>query len=457
MPTINTVFIANRGEIAVRINRACRDLGIRTVQGYSQADADSLAVRLADEAVCIGAAAAKQSYLNHAALIAGAKASGADAIHPGYGFLSENAEFAEQCEAAGLVYIGSQPSVIRLMGDKAAARKLAIESGVPVSQGSKEPVSTPEEAAEIANRVGYPVLVKASAGGGGRGMRVVSSEGDLRESLERASMEAAAAFGNGAVYIEKYLHPVRHIEVQVLGDGKRVVHVGERDCTIQRRHQKLVEEGPSPALTPALRGRITESAVAIASKVGYRSAGTVEYIVDAARQEFYFIEMNTRIQVEHPVTEMLSGLDLVALQIRIAAGEPLPLEQSQIAFSGHAIECRINAEDPEKGFLPRPGTLTEYSAPSGPGVRVDSHAFPGYVLPPHYDSLIAKLIVWGANREEARARMRRALTEFRVEGVPTTLKFHQRLMTEPDFISSDVHTRYVKETMWAGHPAQHML
>lgn len=457
MPKISRVFIANRGEIAVRIIRACRDLGLQTVQAYSEADADSLPVRLADEAVCVGAAASKESYLNHAALIDAAKASGADAIHPGYGFLSENAEFAEQCETAKLVYIGAQPSIIRLMGDKAVARRLAVEAGVPVIHGSDDPVDNPEKAAEIANQVGYPVLVKAVAGGGGRGMRIVTTAADLRDSLKRASMEAAVAFGSGAVYIEKYLHPVRHVEVQVLGDGKRVVHLGERDCSIQRRHQKLVEESPSSALTPGLRTRITESAVALASRVGYRSAGTIEYIVDEVRQEFFFIEMNTRIQVEHPVTEMLTGLDLVALQIRIAAGEPLPLEQSQIRFTGHAIECRINAEDPERGFLPQPGTLAEYSVPSGPGVRVDSHAFPGYSLPPHYDSLIAKLIVLGADREEARARMQRALREFHIVGVPNTVKFHQRLMAEPDFVTGNVHTRYVKDTMWAGHPAQKML
>ncbi len=457
MPKIRRVFVANRGEIAVRIIRACRDLGIQTVQAYSEADANSLPVRLADEAVCVGVAASKHSYLNHAALIGAAKASGADAIHPGYGFLSENADFAELCEAAELVYIGAQSSVIRLMGDKAAARRLAAETGVPISHGSEDPLDNPERAAEIANRIGYPILVKAAAGGGGRGMRIVTTAADLRDSVERASMEAAAAFGSGAVYIEKYLHPVRHVEVQVLGDGKRVVHLGERDCTIQRRHQKLVEESPSSALTPGLRRRITESAVALASRVGYRSAGTIEYIVDEARQEFFFIEMNTRIQVEHPVTEMLTGLDLVALQIRIAAGEPLPFEQSQIRFTGHAIECRINAEDPERGFLPQPGTLTEYSAPSGPGVRVDSHAFPGYSLPPQYDSLIAKLIVLGTDREEARARMQRALREFHIVGVPTTVKFHQRLMAEPDFVTGNVHTRYLKDTMWAGHPAQKML
>ncbi len=288
-------------------------------------------------------------------------------------------------------------------------------------------------------------------------MRVVTQESELRESLERAAAEASAAFGDGSLYIEKYLSPVRHVEVQVIGDGKNIIHLGERDCTIQRRHQKLVEEGPSPALTPALRERLTASAVALARHVGYRSAGTLEYIVDAAKQEFYFIEMNTRIQVEHPVTEMLTGIDLVKLQIRIANGEPLAINQSDVRVTGHVIECRINAEDPEKGFMPRPGVLSEYSAPSGPGVRVDSHAYPGYKLPPHYDSLIAKLLVWGSDRAEALSRMKRALAEFQISGVPTTIDFHKRLISEPDFVAGDVHTRYVKEQMWAGHPTQHML
>lgn len=457
MSRVRNVFIANRGEIAVRIVRACRELGIRTVQAYSEVDRDSLAVKLADQSVCIGPAPAKASYLDHDAVIGAAKAAGADALHPGYGFLSENAEFAEKCAAEGLTYIGPQPSAIRLMGDKAAARKLAAEAGVPVAQGSPDPVEGLDEATEIANRVGYPLLVKAAAGGGGRGMRIVADESELRTSLERASAEAAAAFGNGALYIEKYLYPVRHIEVQVLGDGANVVHLGERDCTIQRRHQKLLEEGPSPALTPELRDRITASALALARRIGYRSAGTLEYIVDAARQEFYFIEMNTRIQVEHPVTELLTGIDLVKWQIRIASGERLTFDQSQVKFRGHVIECRINAEDPAKGFMPRPGTLGDFVAPSGPGVRVDSHAYAGYALPPYYDSLLAKLIVWGEDRAEALARMQRALGEFRIEGVPTTIGFHQRLIAEPDFIAGDVHTRYVRDKMWSGQPLQHLL
>lgn len=457
MRRLKKVFIANRGEIAVRVIRACRDLGLRTVQAHSEADAESLPVQLADEAVCIGPGPAKQSYLNHEILIEAARKSGADAVHPGYGFLSENADFAERVEGAGLAYVGTQPEVIRLMGDKAAARKLAEDAGVPISQGSRDPVNDPAEAAEIARRVGFPVLIKAAAGGGGRGMRVVNHEAELRESLERASAEAAASFGSGAVYIERFLSPVRHVEVQVIGDGRRVVHFGERDCTIQRRHQKLVEETPSPALTPDLRRRLTESAVALASSVHYRGAGTVEYIVDAQRQEFFFIEMNTRIQVEHPVTEMVTGVDLVALQLRIAAGEPLPLAQSDIRFHGHAIECRINAEDSERGFMPKPGRLAAFAMPSGPGVRIDTHAYSGYALPPFYDSLIGKLIVWGVDRREAIARMQRALRECRIEGVPTTVPFHQRLLAESDFLTGNVHTRYVKETMYAGHPMQGML
>ncbi|MBY0531252.1 MAG: acetyl-CoA carboxylase biotin carboxylase subunit [Xanthobacteraceae bacterium] len=457
MQRIKSLFVANRGEIAVRIIRACRELGIASVQAYSEADSESLAVKLADKAVCVGAAPSKDSYLNRKALIDAVKAAGADAIHPGYGFLSENAEFADECVKAGLIYVGPEASVIRMMGDKAAARRLALDVGVPITMGSPDPIKSPDEAIEIGKRIGYPLLVKAAAGGGGRGMRVVTQESELRESLERAAAEATAAFGDGSLYIEKYLSPVRHVEVQVIGDGKDVIHLGERDCTIQRRHQKLVEEGPSPALTPALRERLTASAVALAKHVGYRNAGTLEYIVDAAKQEFYFIEMNTRIQVEHPVTEMLTGLDLVKMQIRIADGELLSVKQSDVQTSGHVIECRINAEDPEKGFMPRPGVLSEYSAPSGPGVRVDSHAYPGYKLPPHYDSLIAKLLVWGSDRTEALSRMQRALGEFQISGVPTTIEFHKRLIREPDFIASNIHTRYVKEHMWAGHPTQHML
>jgi acetyl-CoA carboxylase biotin carboxylase subunit len=356
-----------------------------------------------------------------------------------------------------LNFVGPDPSAIRLMGDKVAARRLAAEAGVPVAQGSQQPVADVEEALQIAAKAGYPVLIKAAAGGGGRGMRVAGDERELSDALERASKEAAVAFGNGAVYVERYISPGRPVVVQVLGDGRVVVHLGERDCTVQRRHQKLLEESPSPIVTPELRDRMTAAACRLASAVRYRSAGTVEFVVDAARQAFYFIEMNTRIQVEHPVTEMITGLDLVKLQLRIAAGEPLPVRQSDIRFRGHAIESRINAEDPERGFMPKAGTLTDLRLPAGPGVRVDSHAFAGYALPPQYDSLIAKLVAWDDTRPSALARMRRALDESRIGGVPSTLSFHQRLLNEDQFIAGDVDTQFVKRSMFAGHPMQHLL
>lgn len=455
--TLKSVLIANRGEIAVRIIRACRELGIETVQVYSSADKDSLPVRLADRSICVGGATPAESYLNRNALIQAAQMANVDAVHPGYGFLSENAEFAQAVLDAGLTYVGPEPKAIRLMGDKAAARKLAMEAGVPVAQGSPDPVADVEEAVRLANGIGYPVLVKASAGGGGRGMRVMESEKQLREGLERASSEAAAAFGSGAVYIERYISPVRHVEVQVVGDGKDVVHFGDRDCTIQRRHQKLLEESPSPIVSPQLRERMTKAACDLARAVNYRSAGTLEFIVDAAKQEFFFIEMNTRIQVEHPVTEAITGVDLVKLQLRIAGGEPLPMKQSEVTFRGHAIECRINAEDSEKGFLPKPGKITELELPTGPGVRVDTHAFASYELPPYYDSLIAKLIVWDETREAAIARMRRALAELHLSGVKTTREFHQQLLAEPAFVAADVSTQFVKDKMYAQHPMRHML
>ena len=455
--TIRSLFIANRGEIAVRIVRACRELGIESVQGYSTADRDSLPVRMADRSVCVGGEQSRESYLNMGALIGAATMAKTDAIHPGYGFLSENAEFAEACVAAGRTYVGPEASAIRLMGDKAAARRLALEAGVPVAQGSQQPVTSIEEALKIAEEVGYPVLIKASAGGGGRGMRVIENEKQLRDGLDRASAEAASAFGNGAVYIERYLAPVRHVEVQVLGDGRNVVHLGERDCSVQRRHQKLLEESPSPGLSSRLRERMTDAACRLARSVAYRSAGTLEFIVDVARQEFFFIEMNTRIQVEHPVTEMTTGLDLVKLQLRIASGEPLPFEQKDIRFSGHSIECRINAEDSDRGFMPKPGKLMQFNAPSGPGVRVDSHAYPGYELPPYYDSLIAKIVVWDDTRASAIARMQRALHEFEISGVPTTADFHRRLLSRPEFAAGEIDTRFIKEKMFAGHPMQNML
>lgn len=455
--TVKSVLIANRGEIAVRVIRACRELGIETVQAYSTADRDSLGVRMADRSICIGGPTPAESYLNRNALIQAAEMAKVDAVHPGYGFLSENAEFAEAVIAAGLTYVGPEPNAIRLMGDKAAARKLAMEAGVPIAQGSPDPVADVEDAVRVANSIGYPVLVKASAGGGGRGMRVMENERQLREGLERASSEAAAAFGSGAVYIERYISPVRHVEVQVVGDGKNVIHFGERDCTIQRRHQKLLEESPSPIVSPRMRERMTEAACDLARAVNYRSAGTLEFIVDAAKQEFFFIEMNTRIQVEHPVTEAVTGVDLVKLQFRIASGESLPMKQSDVQFRGHAIECRINAEDSEKGFMPRPGKITELALPAGPGVRIDTHAYVSYELPPYYDSLIAKLVVWDEDRPSAIARMRRALSELHLVGVKTTREFHQRLLDEPAFAQADVSTQFVKDKMYAQHPMRHML
>jgi len=455
--TIRSVLIANRGEIAVRIIRACRELGIETVQAFSTADENSLAVRLADRSVCVGGPSPTESYLNVNALVQAALTSKVDAVHPGYGFLSENAGFAEAVLAAGLTFVGPDPSAIRLMGDKAAARKLAMEAGVPVVQGSPDPVADVEEAARLAAEIGYPVLVKASAGGGGRGMRVMENEKQLREGLERASSEAKTAFGNGEVYIERYISPVRHVEVQVMGDGRDVIHFGERDCTIQRRHQKLLEESPSPIVSEDLRKRMTHAACQLARAVKYKGAGTLEFVVDAAGSEFFFIEMNTRIQVEHPVTEAVTGVDLVKLQLRVASGEPLPLRQSDVRFHGHAIECRINAEDSEKGFMPRPGKLTEFELPAGPGVRVDTHVYASYDLPPFYDSLIAKLIVWDETREAAIARMQRALRELHISGVKTTREFHQRLLAEPAFAKAEVSTQFVRDTMYAQHPMRHML
>ncbi|WP_436639456.1 acetyl-CoA carboxylase biotin carboxylase subunit [Microbaculum sp. FT89] len=454
---IRRVLVANRGEIALRVIRACRDLGIEAIQAHSSADADTLPVQLADASVEIGGPQAAESYLRGDAIIEAAMRMGADAIHPGYGFLSENAVFSDACAAAGLIFIGPTGAVIDMMGDKAAARSLARKAGVPVTPGSREPVANYDAAREVAREVGYPLLIKASAGGGGRGMRVVETEDKLRETLESAAREAEVAFGDGGVYIEKYLSDVRHVEVQVFGDGKKTLHFGERDCSVQRRHQKLVEESPSPALTQKLREEMAAAACALGDQVGYEGAGTVEFIVDAETQCFYFIEMNTRIQVEHPVTEEVTGHDLVKWQIQHAGGEAVDLHQADIGIDGHAIECRINAEDPDRGFLPKPGTIETFVVPTGPGIRVDTHVFPGYKLPPYYDSLLAKVIARGRNREEALARMRRALGEMKVEGVPTTIGFHQKLLADPAFLEGRVHTRYLREEMYAGHPMQQML
>ena len=433
------ILIANRGEIALRIHRACREMGISTVVAHSTADADAMAVRLADESVCIGPPAARDSYLNMVAILSAANITGADAIHPGIGFLAENAQFAEMVEDHGLTFIGPSPEHIRMMGDKVAAKRAVIGVGLPVVPGSDGPPGSLDEAVATADQIGYPVLVKASAGGGGKGMKVAASADQLRVVFQLARSEARAAFGDDSVYIEKYLRRPRHIEVQILADHHgSVVHFGERDCSVQRRHQKVIEEAPSPGLNTELRERIGALAVRTAKLLGYRSVGTLEFLYEDG--QFYFIEMNTRLQVEHPVSEMISGIDLVREQIRIATGAPLDYDQSAIRFSGHAIECRINAEHAET-FVPSPGRIRSFHAPGGLGVRVDSALYDGYLVPPYYDSLIAKLIVHGSSRNECLMRLRRALEEFVIEGVKTTIPLHQDLIGEQDFINGayDVH------------------
>ena len=428
----------------MRIQRACRELGIETVQVYSEADRDSLAVQLADHAVCIGPARSTDSYLRADTVVQAAKALRADAIHPGYGFLSENAAFARLCEREGIIFIGPSGDVIATMGDKASARAMATAAGVPVTPGSSGTVASAAAAVHVAAALGYPVILKAVAGGGGRGMRIVEAEHDLGAHFDAAVREAKAAFGDGAMYMEKYLTGIRHVEIQILSDGETVLHLGERDCSSQRRNQKLVEESPSPSLSPAMRAAMGEAAVRLCRHVGYRSAGTIECIVDPASDLFYFMEMNTRVQVEHPVTECVTGIDIVKEQIRIAQGERLSVRQEDVRLVGHSIECRINAEDPERGFAPSPGTLGEVRFPGGPGVRVDSHIYSGYVVPPYYDSLIAKLITWGRDREEALARMQRALSELRIEGVTTSAAFLARLLASETFKRGEVHTRFVE-------------
>jgi acetyl-CoA carboxylase biotin carboxylase subunit len=446
------VLIANRGEIALRIIRACRDLGIKTVAVYSEADRDSLHRRFADEDVCIGPAHSSRSYLDPKRIIAAAEVTNAEAIHPGYGFLAENADFADICASCEMKFIGPAADVIRKMGDKSAAKKLMKEAGVPVVPGSDGTVGSIEEAAEIAGKIGYPVIIKASAGGGGRGMRVARGDEDLQTAYRTARMEAEAAFKNSEVYVEKYVSNPRHIEIQILADEHgNVIHLGERDCTVQRRHQKLIEEAPSPVLTPEVRKQIGESAVRGAEVAGYQNAGTIEFLYDVDGS-FYFMEMNTRIQVEHPVTEQVTDIDLVREQLRIAAGMQLEMTQSDVTIRGHSMECRINAENPDAGFRPSPGQITSLHVPGGLGIRVDTHAYAKYVIPAFYDSMIAKLITHGKTRAEAMKRMQRALEEFVVEGVDTTIPFHKRVFSDPVFQSAKYDTSYVEKFL-AGESA----
>ena len=445
--SIGKVLIANRGEIALRILRSCRELGISTVAVYSTVDRSALHVQLADEAVCIGEGPSNKSYLNIPNILAAATSRGVDAIHPGYGFLAENDRFAEMCRDHGITFIGPSPHAIRSMGDKSTAKTTMQSVGVPTVPGSEGLLPNPEAAAELAAAMGYPVMIKATAGGGGRGMRLVPSPDQLVKLYKAAEGEADAAFGNPGLYMEKFIDRPRHVEVQILADRHgNVVHLGERDCSIQRRHQKLLEEAPSPALDPELRRQMGDAAVAAARSINYEGAGTVEFLLDKSGG-FYFMEMNTRIQVEHPVTEMVTGIDLVAEQIRIAGGEPISVRQEDIQMNGHAIECRINAEDAQHNFRPAPGRITGWLPPGGPGVRVDSHVYTGYDIPPFYDSLIGKLIIWAPNRPAALARMKRALNECAITGIPTTVDFHLRMLDRPEFQRGDVHTKFVEEEM----------
>ena len=438
------VLIANRGEIALRIIRTCREMGIPTVAVYSEADADSLHVRFADQEVCIGPPPSSQSYLDPARIISAAEVTDADAIHPGYGFLAENAHFAEVCEQCKIRFIGPSPDTIRLMGDKAQAKRTMLSAGVSVIPGSNGIVSGIDEAIKIARKIKYPVMIKATAGGGGRGMRLVYSESDLSKNFAMAQGEAEKAFGNPTVYIEKFIENPKHVEFQIVGDEHgNIIHLGERDCYVQRRHQKLIEETPCAVIDEKLRREMGHVAIKAAKAVGYTGAGTIEFLLDA-NQRFYFMEMNTRIQVEHPVTEAVTGVDIIREQIRVAAGEELSLKRRDIELRGHAIECRINAEDPERDFLPCPGKIVTYHTPGGPGVRIDSHVYSEYVIPPFYDSMIAKLIVWGTTRQQAIARMTRALDEFIIEGVKTTIPFHQEVLRSPEFLDGKFGTNFIQ-------------
>ena len=441
------ILIANRGEIALRILRTCEEMGIATVAVHSTIDRHALHVQLADEAVCIGEPPSSKSYLNIPNIIAAALTRNATALHPGYGFLAENARFAEICADHQISFIGPTPEAIRAMGDKSTAKETMQRSGVPTVPGSDGLLTSEQQAQAIARKIGYPVMIKATAGGGGRGMRFVHEESELPRLFQAAQGEAEAAFGNSGVYLEKFVVRPRHIEFQILADSYgNVIHLGERDCSIQRRHQKLLEEAPSPALTPELREKMGTAAVMAAKSINYVGAGTVEFLLDASGA-FYFMEMNTRIQVEHPVTEMITGLDLIAEQIRVAQGEKLQLTQDQVTLKGHAIECRINAEDPEHNFRPQPGRISGYLPPGGPGVRMDSHVYTDYEIPPYYDSLIGKLIVWGPNRDAAIKRMKRALRECAITGVPTTIGFHQKILETPAFLEGEVYTNFVEQMM----------
>ena len=440
------ILIANRGEIALRVQRACRELGIKTVAVHSVADSEAKYVRLADESVCIGPAASAESYLNIPAIISAAEVTDAEAIHPGYGFLSENADFAERVEKSGFVFIGPRPETIRMMGDKVSAKNAMIKAGVPVVPGSEGALpEEPQEVVKIARKIGYPVIIKAAGGGGGRGMRVVHTEAALINAVAMTRQEAKTAFGNPTVYMEKFLETPRHVEIQVLADEHRnAVYLGDRDCSMQRRHQKIIEEAPAPLIPLKERIRVGERCAEACRKIGYRGAGTFEFLYE--KGEFFFIEMNTRVQVEHPVTEMITGVDIVKTQIRVAAGEKLPFRQKDITFRGHAIECRINAEHPYK-FTPSPGRITTWHVPGGPGIRVDSHAYHGYFVPPYYDSLIGKVIAYGDTREQAIARMRIALSEMIVEGIQTNLPLHQELMLDTSFMRGGTSIHYLEEKL----------
>ncbi|MGG3940500.1 acetyl-CoA carboxylase biotin carboxylase subunit [Peribacillus psychrosaccharolyticus] len=442
---IKKILIANRGEIAVRIIRACKELGIETVAVFSEADREALHVQLADEAYCIGPKSSKDSYLNITNIISTAKLTGTDAIHPGYGFLAENADFAELCRECSLIFIGPSPEAISKMGTKDVARETMKDAGVPIVPGSKGIIKDTPEAVELAEKLGYPVIIKATAGGGGKGIRVARNEQELVKGINITQQEAATAFGNPGVYLEKFIEDFRHVEIQVMADNHgNAIHLGERDCTIQRRLQKLVEESPSPALDGEIRQEMGQAAVKAALAVDYSGAGTVEFIYDYKNRKFYFMEMNTRIQVEHPVTEMVTGVDLIKEQIRVASNEKLSLSQSDVQFNGWAIECRINAENPEKNFMPSAGKIQMYLPPGGYGVRVDSAAYPGYVIPPYYDSMIAKLIVHAPSRAEAINKMKRALSEFAIEGIHTTIPFHSKLLQHEQFVSGEFNTKFLE-------------